>query len=105
MAEEWEKYLDKRLGDFKEEIIQHFHLISEDVITKVQQVAEGVMNLDQKFDRRIDGLNGKIDEKHQDVLAAIKFSYAELDRRIIYLESELQALKQRVEQIERRMTP
>lgn len=105
MAEEWKEYLDKRLGDFKEEIIHHFHLISEDVITKVQQVAEGVINLDQKFDRRIDRLDGKIDEKHQDVLAAIKFSYAELDRRIMYLETELQALKQRVEQIERRMMP
>ncbi len=63
------------------------------------------MNLDQKFDRRIDGLDGKIDEKHQDVLATIKFSCAELDRRIIYLETELQALKQRLEQIERRMIP
>ena len=49
---------------------------------------EGVMNLDQKFDRRIDGLDGKIDEKHQDVLATIKFSCAELDRRILYLETE-----------------
>jgi len=105
MGEEWKEYLDKKLGNFKEEIIHHFHLISEDVISKVQQVAEGVMNLDQKFDRRLDELDGKIDEKHQDVLAAIKFSYAELDRRIIYLETELKALKQRVEQIERRMTP
>jgi hypothetical protein len=51
-------------------------VISEDVISKVQQVAEGVMNLDQKFDRRI-----------------------------MYLETELQSLKQRVEQIERRMSP
>ena len=105
MTEEWKEYFDKRLGDFKEEIIRHFHVISEDVISKVQQVAEGVMNLDQKFDRRLDGLDGKIDEKHQDVLAAIKFSYAELDRRIMYLETELQVLKQRVDQIERRMNP
>jgi hypothetical protein len=49
-------------------------VISEDVISKVQQVAEGVINLDGKFDRRLDGLDIKIDEKHQDVLAAIKFS-------------------------------
>ena len=105
MREEWKEYFEKRLGDFKEEIIHRFHVISEDVITKVQQVAEGVMNLDQKFDRRLDGLDRTIDEKNQDVLAAIKFSYAELDRRITYLETELQDLKQRVHQIEKRITP
>jgi uncharacterized protein YecA (UPF0149 family) len=105
MKEEWKDYFEKRLGDFKEEIIHRFHVISEDVISKVQQVAEGVVNLDQKFDRRMDGLDRKIDEKNQDVLAAIKFSYAELDRRITYLETELHDLKQRVHQIEKRITP
>ena len=74
MREEWKEYFEKRLGDFKEEIIHQFHIISEDVITKVKQVAEGVVNLDQKFDRRLDGLDRTIDEKNQDVLAAIKFS-------------------------------
>jgi hypothetical protein len=63
MKEEWKDYFEKRLGDFKEEIIHRFHVISEDVISKVQEVAEGVVNLDQKFDRRLDGLDRKIDEK------------------------------------------
>jgi hypothetical protein len=63
MAEDWNEYFEKRLGDFKEEIIHQFHIISEDVITKVQQVAEGVVNLDQKFDRRLDGLDRKIEKK------------------------------------------
>jgi hypothetical protein len=76
MREEWKEYFEKRLGDFKEEIVHQFHIISEDVISKVQQVAEGVVNLDQK-----------------------------LDRRITFLETELQDLKQRVHQIEKRMTP
>ena len=105
MPEDWKEYLDKKLGDFEEEIIHRFHVISEDVISKIQQVAEGVINLDGKFDRRLDALDTKIDEKHQDVLAAIKFSYAELDRRIMNLEAELQLLKHRVDQIERRMAP
>ena len=105
MTEEWKEYFEKSLGDFKEEIVHRFHIISEDVISKVQQVAEGVVNLDQKFDRRLDGLDRNIDERNQDVLAAIKFSYAELDRRIAFLETELQELKQRVHQIEKRIAP
>jgi hypothetical protein len=43
MAEDWKNYFEKRLGDFKDEIIHQFHIISEDVITKVQQVAEGYL--------------------------------------------------------------
>jgi len=104
MSEEWKDHLDKKLNNFKEEIIHRFHVISEDVISKVHQVAEGVISLNEKFDRRIDALERKIEDKHQDVISAIKFSYAELDRRIMYLESELQILKQRVEHIERSMT-
>ena len=105
MGEEWKEYFEKKLGDFKEEIVHRFHVISEDVIAKVQQVAEGVINLNEKFDCRIDRLDKKLDDKHQDVLAAIKFSYAELDRRIVFLETELYALKTRVEQIEKRIGP
>ena len=78
MAEEWKEYFEKGLGDLKNEIIHQFHVISEDVISKVQQVADGVINLDGKLDRRADELDKKIEEKHQDVIAAIKFSYAEL---------------------------
>ena len=105
MSEDLKEYFDKKFGNFREEIVHQFHVISEDVISKVQQVAEGVANLNEKFDRRIDRLDQKIDEHHKDLLAAIKFSYAELDRRIIYLETELQTLKHRVEQIERRIPP
>ncbi len=62
MRDEWKEYFEKRLGDFKEEIIHQFHIISEDVITKVKQVAEGVVNLDQKFDRRITYLEAELQD-------------------------------------------
>lgn len=65
-------------------------------------MAEGVVNLDEKFDRGFDELNKKIDQNHQDVLAAIKFSYAELDRRLTALEVEMEGLKRRMEILERR---
>jgi hypothetical protein len=70
-------------------------------------VAEGVINLNEKFDRRFNEMNKNIEQKHQDVLAAIKFSYAELDRRILFLETELHGLKTRVEEeeIEKRIGP
>ena len=96
------KEIDSRFIEFREDIIHQSHVISEDLIDRIKQVAEGVVNLNEKFERRFDDLNKKIDQNHRDVLAAIKFSYAELDRRITALEAEMEDLKRRMDRIERR---
>jgi uncharacterized protein YceH (UPF0502 family) len=94
----------ENLKKFKEEIVHQFHVISEDVISQVKQVAEGVANVDEKLDRRFNELKAEIQETRQEVLAAVKFSYAELDKRITTLEKEFLELKHRVEKIETRST-
>jgi chromosome segregation ATPase len=90
--------IDSRFIEFREDIIHQFHVISEDVISKVQLVAEGVANLNEKLDRHID----ENQREHKDILAAIKFSYAELDKRMTVLETEMEDLKRRMDKIERR---
>jgi archaellum component FlaC len=90
--------IDSTFIEFREDIIHQFHVISEDVISKVQLVAEGVANLNEKLDRHID----ENQREHKDILAAIKFSYAELDKRITVLEAEMEDLKRRMDKIERR---
>jgi chromosome segregation ATPase len=90
--------VDSRFIEFREDIIHQFHVISEDVISKVQLVAEGVANLNEKLDRHID----ENQREHKDILAAIKFSYAELDKRITVLETEMEDLKRRMDKLERR---
>lgn len=94
--------LDHKVDQFKEEIIHQFHVISEGVISQVKLVAEGVMNLDEKFTREIASFRRENEQAHQEIMAMIKFSYAELDRRISMLETEVQDLKRRMDQIERR---
>jgi hypothetical protein len=49
----------ERFGEFREDIVHQFHIISEDVISKVQLVAEGVANLNEKLDRHIDESGGE----------------------------------------------
>jgi len=88
------------LKQFKEAIVHQFHVISKNVISHVKQVAEGVANVDEKLDRRFNELKNEIQETRQEVLAAVKFSYAELDKRITTLEKEFLELKHRVEKIE-----
>ncbi|NWF93596.1 MAG: hypothetical protein HXY46_11805 [Syntrophaceae bacterium] len=90
------------LKNFKAEIVHQFHVISEDVITQVKQVAEGVANVNEKLDRRFNELKAEIQETRQEVLAAIKFSYAELDKRLTFLENEFLELKRRVDKMEGR---
>jgi tetrahydromethanopterin S-methyltransferase subunit G len=94
--------LDKKVDQFKDEIIHRFHVISEDVISQVKLVAEGVINLDEKFTREIGIFRKENEQAHEEIKAMIKFSYAELDRRISILETEVQELKRRMDQIERR---
>ena len=99
--ERFEK-VNSQISEFKNEIIHQFHVISEDVISKVQLVAEGLVNLDEKLNRRMDNFEKRNEEQHKDILAAVKFSYAELDKRITTLESEVKDLKLRMDKIERR---
>ncbi len=140
------------LKQFKEEIVHQFHVISENMMNQVKQVAEGVANIDEKLNRRFNDLEAEIDQKtqpiaqavielngkvatlnekvatldgkvtvldekvdrihqelksdihetRQEILAAVKFSYAELDRRITNLEKEFLDLKYRLEKLESR---
>jgi len=64
-------------------------------------VAEGLINLDESFSRRMEDFEKKSEEQHKDILAAVKFSYANsIDRST--LESEMKGLKLRMDKIERR---
>jgi len=90
--------VDSRFTEFREDITHQFHIISEDVISKVKLVAEGVASLNEKLDRHIEENR----REHNEIMAAIKFSYAELDRRITTLEAEMEDLKHRMDKIEGR---
>jgi uncharacterized protein YceH (UPF0502 family) len=90
--------LEQRVDQSKGEMIHQFHIISEDVISQVKLVAEGVMNLDGKFTREM----GALRKNDEEIMAMLKFSHAELDKRIDTLETEVRELKRRLDRIEQR---
>jgi len=102
LKEEMKEDLRENLKNFKEEMIHQFHIISEDLRTQIKQVAEGVANIYEKSEGDKVELKKEIQETRHEVLAAIKFSYADLDRRLTTLENEFLALKRRIEKIEGR---
>ena len=81
-----------------DEIKRHFGVVAEGLRNDIRQVAEGVVNLDEKFDREMTSLREENEQAHREILSAIKFSYAELDQRIRVLESGFQTLKVRMDQ-------
>ena len=87
----------KRLFD---EIRRHVDVSTESVRSEIRIVAEAVANLDEKLDRQVDRLEEKMDRGFAETQAMIKFSHAELDRRVSRLEQALADLQVRVERLE-----
>jgi len=84
-------------GKFQE-TKRYFGIVAEGLERKIQQVAEGVVNLDEKLERFRQGV---VDE-FKEVKSMIKLSYAELDRRMITVEGEVAVLKARLDRLEAR---
>jgi hypothetical protein len=80
------------------EIKRHFNVVAEGLEKKLQLVAEGVSALDE----RMTSLEEKMERGFDEVKAMIKFSYAELDRRVTSLEAGLAKLEVRVLKVEAR---
>jgi predicted RNase H-like nuclease (RuvC/YqgF family) len=111
-----------------EQTRRHFDVVAESLKSDIRLLAEGHGVLVEKVDRldtRMDHLETKVDRldtrmdhletkldgfivetrtNFDEVRAAIKFSYAELDRRVAHLESFVQDLSNRVQRIEARQT-
>ena len=89
----------------EDRVLHQYHItaeaLREALRDDIKQVAEGVINLNEKFDREISQFRKEVAYSHEELKSMIKFSYSELDRRLTALEMELENLKRRVEKIER----
>jgi hypothetical protein len=79
-----------------EEIKRHFGVVAEALRNEIQQIGEGIENVDEKMDR----FRLEVQNEFKEIKTMIKFSYAELDRRITEIEVNFTALQQRVERLE-----
>jgi chromosome segregation ATPase len=90
------------MKSLEDRVLHQYHITAEALRDDIKQVAEGVMNLNEKFDREIYQFRKEVAYSHEELKSMIKFSYSELDRRLTTLEEELDNLKRRVEKIEKR---
>ena len=92
--------MDEQLAAFLnqqfEETRRHFGVVAEGLRGEVRAVAEGHLGLG----RQLQDMREENESAHREILAAIKFSYAELDRRISRLESSTAEIEARVTRLE-----
>lgn len=90
------RLLDSQSGDLK----RHFDVAAERFEKRVDLIAEAVTQLDERFGRRLSEVSDAMESGFAETQAMIKFSHAELDRRVRRLEEGLSALQSRVERLE-----
>lgn len=86
-------------SDTVEEIKRHFGIVAEDLRSDMRALAEGQQALRQE----LDGFRQEVRKEFEEVKAMIRFSYAELDRRISVLETDVTQLRSRLERVEARL--
>ena len=75
---------DARLEDTR----RHLGILIENLDGKIQLVAEGVINVDQKIDRVRDELKAELHSEIEGVKTLIRLSYRDLDSRVRRLEAD-----------------
>ena len=75
---------DERLEDTR----RHLGILIENLEGKIQLVAEGVINVDQKIDRVRDELKVEVTTQIGEVKALLRVSYSDLDHRVRRLEAD-----------------
>lgn len=88
--------IDKRFDATDEKIIElrrHVGVIEERWDTKFEILAEGLRSLNEKVDRKASTVAEEHTQAIADTQAMIKFSHAELDRRIRFMEQTLRQLE------------
>ena len=106
MDQELISYLDKRFDETTQRIeavrgevrteIRQLGVTVEALRTQIQTVADGVVTVDEKLER----FRQEVREEFDEVKSMIKFSYAELDRRINQLETRARDIEARVGRLE-----
>ena len=83
------------LDEFK----RYVGVLVEDLKSDFRAVAEGL----QVRDRRQESFEREVREEFREVKSMIKLSYAEIDRRVTALESDISDLRGRLERVEARL--
>jgi hypothetical protein len=95
--------MDAELRAAVDELRRHFDVVGEALRADVRLVAEGVTALSDRVDRVEVNLREEILRAQRELSAMLRFSYAELDRKIQSLEARVSELGLRYGELESRL--
>jgi len=79
--------------EFQDIIIHQFKIISEDLMQKIELVAEGITNVNENLGRAEQRLSDRISNVENDLSAIIRVSYIDLTKRVDDLDRRVKELE------------
>ncbi len=106
-----DKKLSEKIDNVDKKLSEKIDSVDKKLSKKIDSVdkklSKKIDNVDKKLSEKIDSnskaievLSTKVDSNHKEVLAAIKFSYAELDTRITVMENRQKDFESRLIKLE-----
>lgn len=89
----------RHFDEKSEETCRHMEVLADSLRSDIRLVAEGVVAASERMDRFQEEMRREFSE----VKAMVKFSYAELDRRVSHLEATVGDLSERMHRLEERL--
>ena len=93
------KGLDERFNGFEERVVNQFHVIAEGLTDHIKLLAEGHTGIINRLDRT----EKENERQHLETRALVKLSFAELDRRLSDLESQMKQMQEWKKKVEARL--
>jgi polyhydroxyalkanoate synthesis regulator phasin len=88
--------IKKDLVEFEDRIVHQFKIISEDLMQKIELVAEGVTNVNDNLGRVEQRLTEKIINVENDLASIIRVSYLDLSKRVDDLDRRVKELEKTI---------
>ena len=95
----FEKRQDEKLKGIEERGINQFHMISKGLVDQIKLLAEGHAGIIDRLDR----MEKENERQHLETRALVKLSFAELDRRLSDLESQMKEIQEWKKRVEARL--
>ncbi|MBM4339286.1 MAG: hypothetical protein FJ110_07060 [Deltaproteobacteria bacterium] len=86
----------KDLVEFEDRIVHQFKIISEELMQKIDLVAEGVTNVNENLGRVEQRLVEKVVNVENDLSSIIRVSYLDLSKRVDDLDRRVKELEKTI---------
>lgn len=95
----FEKRQDEKMKALEKRVVDQFHIISEGLIDQIKLLAEGHAGIIE----RLQLMERENERQHQETRSLVKLSFAELDRRLTHLETQMKEIQKWKRQVEGRL--